>query len=228
MPSDDQARAIAEVAKFGRELVVGIRGVAAYLGEVVGSIPSDLLGVGGGDWLSEVRKRNVARLMSKTTKILNGIDNGRISEPSPSVLIPLLQAVTDESREELQDLWAALLANSLLDGGHRVRREFFVVLQQMEPSDAAALKFMARLPPPTRDTGDAAYQSRFAALEAVLNGPGSLGFRVSMRALNRLGCVTPDGSLNELHTAVSDFGVALLAACEVPSDARETQATTGV
>jgi hypothetical protein len=55
------------------------------------------------------------------------------------MLIPLLQAAADESREELQSLWAALLANAMTDGGHRTRGAFVGALKSMDPADALVL-----------------------------------------------------------------------------------------
>jgi hypothetical protein len=140
MPSDDQAKAVAETAKFGTELVKAGESVGSYLTRVFGRIPDNLIGVIGGDWLEHKRRRNLAVLEANTTAFLEGIDKSRISDPSPSVLLPLMQAAMDESREELQALWAALLARSIIDEGRDVRRIYLSLLNQMDPSDVKVME----------------------------------------------------------------------------------------
>jgi len=126
------------------EIVKAAGGMGTYLGRVVGSIPDNLLGLIAGDWLEHKRRRHLALLEANTARILEGIAEERLTEPSPSVVIPLLQAAVDEGRPELQALWAALLANAMLDGGRRVRRDYFDAVRQMEPSDALVLDLMGR------------------------------------------------------------------------------------
>jgi len=138
--TDEQAKAVQEVAKASGPIVGLIRDAGRTLvNSTVGAIPGDLIGAGGGDWLHEVRVRNRARLEAKTASMLDRLDKSRLTEPSPSVVRPLLEAAVDESREQIQDLWARLLANSMVDCGSRVRREFFITLKVLEPLDAAVL-----------------------------------------------------------------------------------------
>lgn len=63
------------------------------------------------------------------------------SDPSPSLLAPLLAAAVDEDREELRKLWVKLLA-ALLDPD---RSSFFIsrfidVTKKMDPLDARVLE----------------------------------------------------------------------------------------
>ena len=78
--------------------------------------------------------------MWRTRKIL---ENRKVKpeSPGPSVSLPLLKAAAEESRDELQELFARLLANSM-DPDRRsiVRRAFTDAIQQMEPLDALILR----------------------------------------------------------------------------------------
>jgi hypothetical protein len=85
-------------------------------------------------------------LCREVARILKPVDQERLSEQSPSILIPLLQAAADESREELQSLWGTLLANAMLDNGRRARRALVETLKLMEPRDAHVLGICNRLP----------------------------------------------------------------------------------
>lgn len=62
-----------------------------------------------------------------------------MQEPSVSVVLPMLQTAADEAREELQDLWAALLANAMQKKGASVRRVYFDLVRRFEPADAVLL-----------------------------------------------------------------------------------------
>ncbi|WP_439551435.1 Abi-alpha family protein [Falsiroseomonas sp.] len=132
---------VGEVAKFGSNALGTGRAFGGWLKDTFGTIPEDLLGIAGGDWLHHQRRRNLAALEAKTAAIRQRIGAGPPHEPSVSVVLPLLQAAADEGRPELQDLWAALLACAMEAGGGRgVRRAFFDTLRAMEPDDALLFK----------------------------------------------------------------------------------------
>lgn len=131
------ANAAAEAAKLGSKALDVTSDFGGYISRTLGTIPEDALGLLGGDWLHEKRRRNLAEMKARTVEILTKTGTQEISEPSPSIVIPLLAAAADESRPELQDLWAALLATALqAGGGHRMRRAYFDTLSKMEPVDA--------------------------------------------------------------------------------------------
>lgn len=54
--------------------------------------------------------------------------------------IPLLKAAQDESRDEIQELWARLLSNALDKDMTPIRRVFIDILQQLEALDAQILQ----------------------------------------------------------------------------------------
>jgi hypothetical protein len=129
--------AVAETAKFGGKVVDASIAFGGWLKDTFGTIPEDLLGIAGGDWLHHQRRRNLAALEARTKAIRERIGAGAPHAPSVSVVLPLLQGAADEARPELQNLWAALLASAMQpDGGVRVRRAFFDTLRRMEPYDA--------------------------------------------------------------------------------------------
>ena len=144
--TDAQAEAGKALAETAGKVLDLTKGIGSYLAETIGTIPQDLLGLAGGDWLHEKRQRNLAQMQAKTARILDGIQKERISEPSPSVVMPLLEAARDESREELQEIWAALLAQAMIDGGYKVRRSFFDLVGKLEPIDSLVLMAVSSLP----------------------------------------------------------------------------------
>jgi hypothetical protein len=123
-----------EVAQLAREL-------GGFLSKVFGTLPQDTVGVLGGDWLHHVRVRNAHRLQQRTEAILQGRKAEQRTEPlSPSVAIPLLRAAQDESRDEIQELWARLLSNAMDRDFPPIRRVFINILQQLEVLEARILR----------------------------------------------------------------------------------------
>lgn len=204
----EEARAVAEVAKTAGEIVKAAGGVGTYLARIVGSVPDNLIGLAG-DWLEHKRRRHLAQLEANTARLLDGIAPERLTEPSPSVLIPLLQASVNEGRSELQALWAALLANAMVDGGKKVRRDYFAVVQEMEPIDAWVLATVSRQPADKGDEACVAYvQSELSQTSISLND-----FWISVRKLHVLGCLpSPTG----YPVRLEPFGTGLLEACTAP------------
>ena len=200
----DEARAVAEAAKTAGEIVKAAGGLGSYLAKVLGSIPENVLGLAVGDWLDHKRRRHLAILEDNTARVLEEIRINhpeRLTEPSPSVLIPLLQAAVDESREELQDLWASLLANAMLDGGRKVRRDYFEAVRQMEPVDALVLDRVSQHSGPGAD---------WTVIGADLQrlGFSSDDMTIALDKLVTLHCVV-------LPPRLTAFGRGLLAACRV-------------
>jgi hypothetical protein len=131
--SDEQAKAIQEALKT-------LQGFGGFLKDTLGTVPEDLVGYLGGDWLRVRRFENIVRLIEKFRERLKARKT-KIEEPiSLSVALPLLRAAADESRDELQDLWARLLAAAAdpSRAGH-FRQAFIDAAKRMDPLDAAVL-----------------------------------------------------------------------------------------
>ena len=213
MLTDAQANAVAAVANTTGKAVDASRGIGGFLTDTVGSIPSDLLGIAGGDWLHEQRRRNLGRMRAKTERILESIDRSRITEPSASIVVPLLQAAADEKREALQDLWAALLANSMVDGGEKVRRAFFAVVGRMEPLDARLLDMISR-----HEGEEHSFNSPEIEAEIIDAGLALLEVKISLQCLRQLDLTS--GGLHfrsdmKSRLGLSVFGHGLMRACKV-------------
>lgn len=134
--SDEQAKAV-------REAIAALRDVGGFLKEVLGTIPEDLVGIFGGDWLRVRRAENFARIAHKARERLaaRGV---KIGKPGTlSLTIPIAAASADESRDELQDLWACLLAAALDPSREKsFRLAFIEAAKKMDPLDAAVLKLV--------------------------------------------------------------------------------------
>jgi hypothetical protein len=207
----DEAQAIVETAKLGQEVVKAASGIGGWLAEIVGAAPKDAFGLIGGGWLAHIRRRNLGTLEANTAAHLERISADRRQEPSPSILLPLLEYAKDESREELQSLWAALLANSMTDGGRRVRRAFFEVVAELEPQDVVVLVALEKAWPNVSTPGIARDPGPQGINALVARNYPATDYEVSLAALITLGCLGA-GAIRETLTP---FGRALLAAVTV-------------
>lgn len=104
---------------------------------------SDVVGYAGGDWISAKRERIRHKLKENTRRICDDRGCEPTEDPSPAIILPIISAAQDESREELQDIWARLLAAALDPSRNaRYRREYVDVVKLLEPNDVKVLVTM--------------------------------------------------------------------------------------
>jgi hypothetical protein len=136
------AKAVEATAKATEKALTIIHDTGAYLREVVGDLPKNAVGLLGGDWLGQKRIRNLAIMIRRTEGILQERAVLAVDQLSPNVATELLSGAQDDSREELIELWARLLANALDPGLNNIRRSFIEAVKQMEAVDALVLNFI--------------------------------------------------------------------------------------
>src|ERR1700720_1786155 len=128
--TDEQAKAVQKLVDFGTTVVGETGQLARYVGRVLGTTPEDAVGLVIGDPLHFVREAIASKYDEWITRLHR--DRDVPPEPvSPSLAIPLLRAAYDESRPELQELWAQLIAAAMDPRRvNRVRRSFVDALQK--------------------------------------------------------------------------------------------------
>jgi hypothetical protein len=131
--SDEQAKAVQEALKT-------LQGFGGFLRETFGTVPQDVVGLLGGDWLKVRRAKNLAEIIEKTKEKLEARHVKPDEPASPSLIIPILVAAADESRAELQDLWASLLAAAADPARSKSFRIGFIeIAKKLDPLDAVVL-----------------------------------------------------------------------------------------
>ena len=205
--TDEEAKAI------GKALEV-IHDFGAYAGEILDTARHDLFALAVGDKLKLRRIKSAARLIEQAKPYLDKIDEARKSKPSPSVVIPLLEAAVDEERGELRDLWARLLANAAIDGGAKVRRDFIETVRQFEPLDALVFDAFG-----VQMIAGASNQEQYTSLTNFLGdrtprGTHGEDFIVSEEALVKLICLSKPGT-NPRYFNETPYGKALRRALTV-------------
>jgi len=167
-----------------------LRGSGGFLKKTFGTIPEDIVGLLAGDWLKVRRAENLARTAEKAKEHLKarGVET---SEPaSLSLTLPIFVAAAEESRDELQDLWARLLAAAADPSRVSLLRiRFIEAAKKMDPLDAHVLSQV-------RSQGGRVASTGLNALAAEL-GVTRDQIDVSCENLRELGLL-----MGDLHSAL--------------------------
>jgi hypothetical protein len=145
---ENTARAIEEASKAAGKGLDLAGKAGSYAAAVFGRSPHNLVGLLLGDRIFHWRIRQAAALEEHTVKLLaeRGIQPP-FGELSPSIEMPLLKAALDDTREQLVDLWARLLAAAMdPTRKSRVRQSFITTLKQMEPRKVKLPRLRLRHP----------------------------------------------------------------------------------
>ncbi len=95
----------------------------------------------GGHYVQELAKINRGRVAQKLREKLEARKIDQPKPISPRVLIPALAALSEESDDLLQDLWANLMANAMdPDTDVDLQKTLIETLRQLEPIDAVLLQ----------------------------------------------------------------------------------------
>jgi len=188
--SDEEAKAVQEGARLGVKALEVVEGVGGWISDVLGDVPKNLVRVLGGDRLAAYREANLEKIAEKAkarNKARGVQDSTRVSLV---IALPLFEAAAEESREELQDLWARLLAAAMDPArSGRVRREFIETVKRMEPLDALVLQKMPHASPSPASRDVFAQELRVAADQIEL----------SFVNLVHLGCAASGGGGEQAH-----------------------------
>jgi hypothetical protein len=190
---------------FGMTIVEAGHKLAGYLGRVLGTVPDDAVGLVIGDPLRFVRTAIASQYDTLLTTLL--VERG-VNEPqpvTPALAIPLLRAAYDESRPELQELWARLLAAAMDPArAGSVRQSFIAAISQLDPLDARVLVWMSGFSgPEIINLGDRASKELNASQDEI---------QISFFNLAKVGCISHDAQRSQ-HPILVAFGRKLLSAC---------------
>lgn len=134
--TEETAKAVQEVAKTASNAIDKTAELSRFLGKVVGPAIQDL-GEIAKQYTEYWKLRNALHLRDKFERVL-------IERGSPQLLalplrvgLPLLDAAVTEDDENLQTLWANLLASAMTEKGvTTVTKSFVEVLRQIDVVDA--------------------------------------------------------------------------------------------
>jgi hypothetical protein len=187
---EEEAKATQELSKFGTRALDTVDKLGNFLSKVFGTVPEDVVGLAGGDWLHHTRIRIEAKLAQRTEEILRERGRWEQTEPmSPSVALPLLEAARDETREELSEMWARMLANGM-DKERRgsVRKSIIATVKEFDPLDAVILQKAFEMSAGAREV-------EVKNLTTVLGGTKADEFQLSLLNLIKLDCIINSGTM---------------------------------
>lgn len=193
--SPEEAKAVQEVTKTAGKAIDAAESLARYFADRFDSVVRTGIGIAE-DWLGHTRVRIRHRLAQRTAEILleRGIDPAK-TDVSPNILTPIIAAAQDESRGELCELWARLLANAV-DPGRQdvVTRSVVEALKALDPIDALIL-------------------SRFYDLVSKGKAAGATG-PINLTAVVAESCPTPDAG----HVSIQHLSDLRLLRIEDPAN----------
>ncbi len=185
---------------FRGELAAGVR-------EALGTLPADFCGWALGDWVKHKRELNRLELQRKFDRIATerGLKPD-LDAASPMLVLAILETAEEEDRDELQELWAQLLAAAMdPQRAKLVRRSFIETLKQFDPLDARALAALGDYNPNLNQ--NPAYE---IAKKLGVSGDQVVVSLLNLKRLNLVGDVQMHGSVEQGFASVLATGREIL------------------
>lgn len=139
-------KAAEELAKLGQKSLETADKAGGWADSVFGK---GMRHLGGAfeDSMAAYRVRNRIRVLEKTRVAIEKSGMIGSTKPiDPRIAVPILDAISDESDEDLQDVWAAYIANAVNPKKLRADRILIDVIRKLEPSDWPVLQQLFALP----------------------------------------------------------------------------------
>jgi hypothetical protein len=95
-------------------------------------------------FFGKYQKENIDNISNLVRKKLENINSDRRTTPTPAILQPILEEACQENRIELQNIWASMMANALIDNSKKVKRDFINVIKQFDPVDVLILDIISK------------------------------------------------------------------------------------
>jgi len=144
MLSDEEAKAIKEVAKLGQKSLETADKAGSYLTQTFsGAIK--IYAQAFEDNATGFRIRNRANVIRKTQDHLKkrGFETGFNEIPERNI-IPLLESISLESDDEIQEVWARYISNAMdpTQISINVNRQIIEIIKRLEPVDLPILRIL--------------------------------------------------------------------------------------
>jgi hypothetical protein len=146
-PVTASAKATGELAKAAGKGIDAASGLGRFFDRIFGRALEEF-GAALADKAQYWRASRMLRLEERYEAACEAIGRSRASKPvEPKFAFALLEAESLENDDELQDMFARLLANATTEGtGVEDRRAFVSILQEFKPLDARLLTMIHQSP----------------------------------------------------------------------------------
>jgi hypothetical protein len=138
--TDEQAKATQEVAKTTGKFAEVVEKVGGFVSKVIGPASNQVGGILE-DWTRYYRLRNLMHIADKVEAIhvQRDIEDKTVPIP-PRIAIPMLESASLEDDEELQEVWARLIANSTDPNFKEALHPGYIeIIKQMSPDEVIIL-----------------------------------------------------------------------------------------
>lgn len=224
----EEVKTTAEAAKATAEAVGKALDTANNLGGFFSRIFGPALEEMGGMLHDSVRLRRATRLIRLQQRYEEIRAQACLTNDTKpidlKVALPLLEAASIETNDDLQDMFARLLVNGTNpNSGIEIKRAYVSILQDFTPLEARLLMVLCNVPNSERGIRTAALPDRYVVdgkdnNETAEEPPPAVALALSNLA--RLGCVEPGlfwGGTSISIVTVTALGRALFEACTVKS-----------
>jgi hypothetical protein len=187
------AKAAAETAKFGTKALDVTEKLLSFFGKVFHEPIEQASGIVS-DKLKFVRWQRQVRMADEVNKILESRGTTQTRAVPPKLALPILEAASNEDNDELQDMWAKLLANAMDPGVDvEIRLTFVEILKALNPLDVKLLHefYKALKNDPKVDWSQ--IHNFSLTKEQIVSGLGmpEQEYYISVYNLFRVQCMTP-------------------------------------
>ncbi len=136
---EEISRATAEASKFGTKALETTEKLASFIAKVFNEPIRDAVGIIG-DRLRFMRWERQVRLADKVNEMLSQRGTTETRAVPLKFALPILENASLEDNDELQDLWAKLLANSMDPNfTTEIRFTFLEIIKSLNPLDIRIL-----------------------------------------------------------------------------------------
>lgn len=140
MLSDEEGRAVQEMAKAAGQSVEAARDLGGFIAKYIGGPLEQAVAI----WTDKLRYRRWENQITLAEKAKAFLEARGLKEPTRTIelnlAIPLLEEASLADSEILQDRWATLLANAADAAKPEVRRAYVTILAELTPFDASILE----------------------------------------------------------------------------------------
>ncbi len=136
---EEVAKAAAEASKFGTKALETTERLGSFAAKVFKEPIRDAVGIIG-DKLKFMRWERQVRLADRVEEILNERGVKETKAVPPKFALPIFENASLEDNDELQDLWAKLLANSMDPNfTEEIRYTYLEIIKSLTPLDVRIL-----------------------------------------------------------------------------------------
>jgi hypothetical protein len=139
----ESAKAVQEVAKATKAGIEATAKLGGFVSKIIGEPTETVVGILT-DKLKFMRWERQMRLTERAKEIIESKNiEGELKTVPPKIALPIIENASLEENDELQDLWACLIASAVdpnFDG--TLRTAFIDIIKQLEVNDVHILNFI--------------------------------------------------------------------------------------